>query len=326
MVHMLMELLKRRERLNQKKALLQQDAFEQELWELVQGAGSVRGKLDLASKGIKIQGTLNVEGSEVERLLVPSDPQDTRGALSLFDEKARKKRKRRQMRDGDDVVLDALWNSYAMKENKSSTESKPDRAASVTSTIPGAGRVESAEERKKKEKEERKLYQDFLLPLTSKRLYTEVDKESFIYPIIPTFPSTMAHQHHRHSRSSSLSQSNSSRGGSPRNGGITPHKPPVRFRFRGRVGRGGRFMIDRIPISCLGPAHVIKAPQDVYADPHPLASDQDFLDPSKPYPRRTKATTFTAAQRNKLEAIFVQEDSEDEELERVDLNSLSPAR
>ena len=311
---MLMELLKRRERLNQKKALLQEDAFEQELWDLLHAPS--QPKRELVSKGVKIQGTLNVDGAEVESLLVSlgaGEGLDKRGQMAIMDEKARKKRKRR-MRDGDDFSLNALWNPYSIKEDKVPAEVKDERASASSIGAPASGRPEAGEDRRKKEKEERKLYQDFLLPLTSKRLYTEVDKESFIYPIIPTFPSTMAH-HHNHHHPGSMNQRSDA----------AQKKPRVRFRFRGRVGRGGRYMIDRIPISCLGPAHVIKAPQDSYAHPHPLASKQDFIDPAKPYPRRTKPITFTPSQRNRLEAIFLQEDSEDEELERLDLAAFSPS-
>lgn len=122
----------------------------------------------------------------------------------------------------------------------------------------------------------------------------------------------------------------------PFNSQVAAFKDRQRYRCRGRIGRGGRIIMDRIPVAQTqaglgntGTQTFYQARKqkirDEYVGHSPLESGQDFLDPSKPrssyglgLDQNAKPVTLTAHSRTKLQAIYAREDSEDEEVEMIE--------
>ncbi|GBG28545.1 Enhancer of polycomb-like 1 [Hondaea fermentalgiana] len=114
------------------------------------------------------------------------------------------------------------------------------------------------------------------------------------------------------------------------------YKERQRYRCRGRIGRGGRILMDRIPVAetqggvgGTGTQAYFQARKqqicDEYVGRSPLQSGQDFLDPSKPrsmygagLDRSARPVTLSAHARTKLQSIYAREDSEDEEIEVIE--------
>ena len=110
---------------------------------------------------------------------------------------------------------------------------------------------------------------------------------------------------------------------------LVPDRP--RFRARPRVGRGGRFIIDRVPLSkdadaalrrLRGPPSASARVREVWAGPEPLARGQVFLDPLRARSDHASDLTLASAapvslnatQAQKVQALYLQEDSEDEDV------------
>jgi len=105
------------------------------------------------------------------------------------------------------------------------------------------------------------------------------------------------------------------------------------FACRGRIGRGGRYVIDRISTEYLPKKSTLQKPRELYARPHPLETGQDFLDPAKTRSESggkagwsSKQPTLTSSQLTKIRSIYSAEDSEDEEVIVLDHPLLAKPR
>jgi hypothetical protein len=120
---------------------------------------------------------------------------------------------------------------------------------------------------------------------------------------------------------------------------LVPDRP--RFRARPRVGRGGRFIIDRVPLSkevdaalrrLRGPPSAGARVREVWAGPEPLARGQVFLDPLRarndhPFDLSLGSAapvSLNATQAQKVQALYLQEDSEDEDVVVLEYPYLAP--
>lgn len=108
---------------------------------------------------------------------------------------------------------------------------------------------------------------------------------------------------------------------------------PVKYRCRGRMGRGGRYIIDRIPV--LSAASHKFSPSPQYVGPSIYKSKQHvFLDPAKQRSFYSCALsvdtaaplTLNATQKTKIHNLYAMEDGEDVDVEIVDFSELAPLR
>jgi len=119
----------------------------------------------------------------------------------------------------------------------------------------------------------------------------------------------------------------------PTEGGLQLYRDRKRFRCRTRIGRGGRIVIDRIPLASNAPdlGHVARrsAGRGQYIGPSPLDLNFDFLDPSKTRSEQgigQKKLEITPTRKRNLLSIYNQDDEEQEEFEILDFPFLAAPR
>lgn len=105
--------------------------------------------------------------------------------MQSAEDKARKKRKRRKVKEDEDSSI-----------SRSPASEIAGNAAEIAQLDQDLSQLHEQQyvENLRRKQDEAIYYQAFLRPLHAKRLYTQVESESFIYPIIPTYPSPSTQQ------------------------------------------------------------------------------------------------------------------------------------
>eukprot|EP00516_Mucochytrium_quahogii_P012250 CAMPEP_0203803654 /NCGR_PEP_ID=MMETSP0100_2-20121128/13011_1 /ASSEMBLY_ACC=CAM_ASM_000210 /TAXON_ID=96639 /ORGANISM=" , Strain NY0313808BC1" /LENGTH=647 /DNA_ID=CAMNT_0050711509 /DNA_START=416 /DNA_END=2355 /DNA_ORIENTATION=+ len=355
MMKCLLELVRRRESLRQIEADLLQDEFEQSIWEIVRGPSA--GPRKTKSGKPENIGPLEIniaplETSQIDHIFEPvvrTPPGSGRAAtppgVLVADPQ------------GVDISLieaDAAYAAEQRRRKKKKKRLNPEPSAgtgllkkvSTISSVPSAIPPPAAQPPPKPQRP-----QNYVRSLENLPQYVSEEYENML-PIVPTWPPQHLNvAEYRRSRQQQQQQQQQTKKllpyphsfeqlqhvgqnrGPPRKSHMHHFTERQRYRCRGRIGRGGRFILDRIPIPTPVANQSSSITVEKYASPDPYECGQDFLDPSKPRSAfssdlsyAAKPVVLTANQEAKLRSIYLQEDSEDEEVTILDYPYLAPLR
>jgi len=366
-VHLLLELVRRREKLHQLEINLIHDEFEQGLWDAVKEKSVVQTARPRITKQEKIKGKLSLTSVDIIALLTPAgrqsemDTSNAENSVKLDRTGIDKKKLKKKRKESD--AIDAIWG------NKKETDplQKKKKAESDANTSAS-----------KKSEAQPERIPSFLHGVDVVPQYYNTDFLEVCHPIVPTWPGTYVSTSPALKRRSGETMASSNKKsttkqtdsksqwvgiaagvGDPSNYKVKKNqqrkrassastyksasinhnkkapavKNGVSFACRARIGRGGRYIIDRIATEYFPESYMSQMSKELYARPHPLEAGLDFIDPvktrlaaGKKAEWAIKKPTLTTSQITKIQNLYLQEDSEDEDVSVLDHPLLAKPR
>jgi len=331
MMRMLLELVRRRENLHEVRAKLLEDEFEQALWDLGPGSSSSKEARESIAPATLPMGALSraevdavfeiARSPQQSKLLSPliqtiSDLPGLEGSIAdsgeIVERKPKKQKKNKKKRDGE------LQPGADLRP--SSAAEVPDTVSSdaVDSTVPP---VPAAKQQPPPPVVVKPLRPpQFLMDPTGPQ-YLGVDSEIY-HPIVPTWPPSqpsLLDYRRRQTNNNQQALAFNKGFGSPRRPPVAKQERP-RYRCRPRIGRGGRFIVDRVPVSNAPPR--FRPVKEVYVGPDRFSDGKDFLDPCTSreevsldlIPACAPPPNLGSSQLSKIQSIYLQDDSDDEDV------------